>query len=165
MRCAAGLKTLSDVLDGVIAKVVTVLIVALIFTITLQIVSRSFFQAFTWTEELSRYLLVWSTFLGATLAYKRGLHISITIVVDALHGRFRSLFVVLGYALSLYFFGLAIWNGFELMVKQIFHVSPALQLPMRWIYLGIPLGFSVMSVHALAKVAEELVVKSKEGAA
>ena len=162
MRFARAIKKASDVIDGVVMKVVTVLVIAMIVTITLQIVSRTGFQAFTWTEELSRYFLVWSTFLGATLAYKRGMHISVTFVAEALSGTARLFLVISSYVLSLVFFGVAIWNGLTLIDMQIFQVSPALQLPMKWIYVGIPLGFSVMAIHALAKIFEELFMKEKE---
>ena len=44
---------------------------AMILIITLQIIFRVFFQALVWSEEAARYLLVWTSFLGAVLAYRR----------------------------------------------------------------------------------------------
>jgi len=163
MKLTHFIKKLSDLVDRVTGKVVVVLIIAMIITITLQILTRIFAQALTWTEELSRYLLVWSTFLGATLAYKRGLHISVTFVRDLFPKVVQKGIVVLGVLVSLIFFFLAVWNGFNLISLQIFQVSPAMQVPMRWIYLGIPLGFFIMIIHALSLGLEEL-GSSREGA-
>lgn len=162
MRFSTVLKKISDGVDFVALKAVIGLIVLMIATITLQILSRTMAQAFTWTEELSRYLLVWSTFLGATLAYKRGMHISVTFIVESFPGKLRKPFVVFSYLLSMVFFGIAIWNGFSLMAMQIFQVSPAMQLPMRWVYLVIPLGFVIMLIHGIAMIFGELFSKQKE---
>ncbi len=156
MRAPAILKKASDVLDRIALKAVIALIIAMIATISLQILSRTLSQAYTWTEELSRYLLVWSTFLGATLAYKRGLHISVTLFLDLFPGRVRSAAVVAGTLLSMLFFAVIAWYGFSLMAMQIFQVSPALQLPMRWIYLVIPMAALVMLVHAASFIGGEV---------
>ncbi|MDX5433777.1 MAG: TRAP transporter small permease subunit, partial [Halomonas sp.] len=56
-------------LDAVIQPIVFLGMAALIGVITLQIVSRVFFTAVGWTEEVARFLLIWITFLGATLAF------------------------------------------------------------------------------------------------
>ncbi len=156
MRFPSFLKKVSDAADGIALKAVIVLIIAMIVTITLQILSRTMAQAFTWTEELSRYLLVWSTFLGATLAYKRGLHISVSLFLDKFPKNIRSSAVIGGTALSILFFLIVAWNGFSLMAMQIFQVSPALQLPMRWVYLVIPLTAIIMLVHAASTIAGEV---------
>ena len=36
------------------------------------------------TEEISRYLFVWLTFLGAILAFKDNSHVSVSVLVDKL---------------------------------------------------------------------------------
>jgi hypothetical protein len=37
-----------------------------------------------WSEELARYILVWLTFLGASVAYRRGVHPRIDLFVSRL---------------------------------------------------------------------------------
>lgn len=161
MHFSRTLKKLSAAADFAVLKTVTFLIAAMIITITMQILSRTLAQAFTWTEELSRYLLVWSTFLGATLAYKRGMHISVTFVADSFPEKAKKILFILNLLLSILFFSLAVYNGFSLMAMQIFQVSPAMQLPMRWIYLVIPASFIIMSIHALAMISGELSKENK----
>ena len=60
---------LSYGLDRAMVGMVFLLVAAMVIVTTLQVVFRVFFNALTWSEELSRYLLVWGTFFGATLAY------------------------------------------------------------------------------------------------
>ncbi len=62
----------SDVVDAVLLRIATVALVLLVAVVLLQVVARYvFFQPPVWTEELSRYLMIWAGLLGATLAFKR----------------------------------------------------------------------------------------------
>ncbi len=148
-------RRLSERMDFIINRLVFALIVAMILSITLQIVFRVFFNALTWTEELSRYLLVWSTFLGATMAYKRGMHISVIFCVNLFPPRVRRWVVILSIVLSVIFFAVAIKYGIQLMAFQKSQISPALRLPMRWVYLVLPLSFGIMVIYGLTAVLEE----------
>jgi len=156
MALTSFLKRLSESIDSVIGKIVFLAITGMIISITLQIVFRVFFHALTWTEEMSRYLLVWSTFLGATMAYKRGMHISVTFCVNIFPEKIRKLIVILGIIFSLVFFAVAINYGIKLMVLQKVQISPALRLPMRWVYLVLPTSFIIMTIYGITAVLEEL---------
>ena len=151
-------KRLSDVADRVVTWFVVVLLLGLTAVVTLQIVARVFFEAFSWTEELSRYLLVWSTFLGASMGFKRGSHVAITFVVDLFSGRFRQWVSVLIHALSVLFFFVGIVYGFQMIHQQVYQISPAMGLSMRVVYLAIPLGFATMVIHVFPLLLDEIVL-------
>ena len=70
----------SDALDRIMCILTFVSLSLLTIIITAQIISRVFFTALHWSEELSRYLLVFTSFAGASLAYKRGNHIAVTFL-------------------------------------------------------------------------------------
>ncbi|WP_043487717.1 TRAP transporter small permease [Halomonas halodenitrificans] len=140
-------------LDAVISPVVFTAMAALIGVITLQIVSRVLFTAVGWTEEVARFLLIWITFLAATLAFHRGRHIAVTFVVDALPGlprrlaRIAALLVALGFLLAL------ILIGWDYMQVQSFQKSASLRLSMTWVYAVIPLSAAIMAWYALVDIA------------
>ena len=58
-----------------------ILVPSLVFTVILvfsQVVMRYVFQSsLYWSEELARYLFVWQTWLGASLAVREASHIRI----------------------------------------------------------------------------------------
>lgn len=153
----------SDGLDRAMIGMVFVLVAAMVIVTTAQVIFRVFFAALTWSEELARYLLVWGTFFGATLAYKRGNHIAVTFVVDLLPERLKVSFRVLTYLLSLVFFVVIAYQGARMINMQVFQISPALSLPMRHVYLSIPLSLGIMMVHALAGIFNELAPVRKKG--
>lgn len=156
MKLTSMLRTLSNSIDNFIMKAVFLSIVGMLLAITLQIIFRVFFDALTWTEELSRYLLVWSTFLGATLAYKRGMHISVTFCVNLFAKKMQKTVIIFSILLSMVFFAVVIVFGFKYMAMQALQVSAALRMPMKWVYIVIPMSFIVMSVHGVTAILEEI---------
>jgi TRAP-type C4-dicarboxylate transport system permease small subunit len=146
---------LSHGLDRAMIGLVFLLVSAMVIVTTLQVVFRVFFNALTWSEELSRYLLVWGTFFGATLAYKRGNHIAVTFIIDFFPTRLRVWFNIFSYILSMVFFVIVAEKGISMIQMQVFQISPALSLPMTYIYWSIPLSLGIMMIHALAGIVDE----------
>ncbi|PTN31775.1 TRAP transporter small permease [Desulfonatronum sp. SC1] len=145
--------SLVDVVAGVLAfcALTTMLVV-----ITLQIVFRVFFQALPWSEELSRYLLVWTTFLGATMAYRRGVHIAVTFLVNSLPALLGRMVRIAGILVSLIFFGTAMFYAVRYMQLQSFQVTASLRLPMPYVYAVMPAAFGVMILHGLHALLLEI---------
>lgn len=160
MKVSSTLTKISNSIDSLVMRMVFTSMVGMIITISLQIIFRVFFDALTWTEEVSRYLLVWSTFLGATLAYKRSMHISVTFCVNLFKNTAKKIIIIFSIVASLVFFLVVTYFGIKYMSMQSHQVSAALRVPMRWVYIVIPISFTVMTIHGLTAIFDEL---SKEG--
>lgn len=156
MRLLQTLRTLSARVDGVVTIAALCALLAMLVAITLQIVFRVFFQALPWSEELSRYLLVWTTFLGATMAYRRGLHIAVTFLVQSFPPLLARLARITTIVLSLLFFSVTIWYAMRFMQIQSFQVSASMRLPMPYVYAVIPFSLAVMALHGLHALAAEI---------
>lgn len=155
--------SLSNKIEWLVTKFVFVIISGLVITTTAQVVFRVFFTALTWSEELSRYLLVWGTFFGATMAYKRGSHIALTFMIEAFGPKVNSIFKILINVLSIVFFSYVINYGAQMIKLQVFQISPALSLEMRYVYLCIPISMGIMIIHSLSSIIKELVSLSDGG--
>lgn len=145
---------ISNILDKILQVTVFTLITGMIITVTLQIVARVFFTALSWTEELSRYLLVWSSFLGASLAYHRGSHIAVTFFTERLSPATKQKVGIAAVLFSLIFFVLGFWYGIEMIKMQVFQVSPSLNLPMKDVYLVIPISFGFMVFFSIENLVK-----------
>ena len=66
------LSPVSDALDRVCSVLIVVMLGLMVVITTAQIVCRTFFTSLSWSDEVTRYLLIWSTFLGATCVYRHG---------------------------------------------------------------------------------------------
>jgi TRAP-type C4-dicarboxylate transport system permease small subunit len=160
-QCYIKLKKISDYLNSIIKFLVFLMLAAMTIVITLQIICRVFFTALSWTEELSRYLLVWGSLLAATVAYKQGAHIAITFVVEKLKDKRRKALSILANIISIVFFLIGIYYGIKMISLQIYQTSPALLIPMKIIYLCLPLSFLIMLYYGIVNLIGELIM-SKE---
>lgn len=143
------LKQIEHGLDAIIQPVVFAGMVALIGVITLQVVSRVLFSAVGWTEEVARFLMVWITFLAATLAFQRGRHIAVTFAVDALPGRLRQAARIVSILSVIAFMVALVIIGYRYMQVQSFQKSASMRLSMTYVYAVIPLSAAVMGWYAL----------------
>jgi TRAP-type C4-dicarboxylate transport system permease small subunit len=150
------LKRIERWLDAIIQPVVFAGMAALIGVITLQIVSRVMFSAVGWTEEVARFLLVWITFMAATLAFQRGRHIAVTFAVDALPRRLRQAARIAATLAVLAFMVALVVIGYRYMQVQSFQNSASLRLSMTYVYAVIPLSAAVMGWYALVDLLELL---------
>ena len=133
------------IVGAILGPVVVAGMVALTFVISLQIVSRVFFTSVTWTEEVARFLLIWITFLGATLAFQQGRHIAVQLARDSLPANLRRIVIGAGILVSIAFLGTLTWIGWRYMDLQSFQRSPSLRIPMNNIYLVMPVASGLMA--------------------
>lgn len=109
----------------------------------------AFNHSFTWFEELSRYVSVFITFLGASLGVKYGLHFSMDYCVEKAGLRIGNLMRVLANLLSATLFIVIAWLSWKhankLLMREV--TSGAMQIPMFWPYLPIPVFSLIMAVR------------------
>jgi len=105
-----------------------------------------------WSEELARYLMVWGASLGASVAYREGSHIGITILVDKLHGTTGKVITGITQIIIIAFMTIVMIEGFGLIFKLSGQTSPAMEIPMAWPYLAIPFGCLFILFEALIMI-------------
>lgn len=154
-------KKLSQWLNVLVKYTSGIMLIIMTLVVTIQIIFRIFFDALSYTEELSRYLLIWSSLFAASVAYKQGSHIGITFLKEKFLGVWKNIVAIFIHIFCIIFFAISIIYGFKLISMQVFQTSPALLIPMRYIYLGIPLSFSFMLFHGLIFLWEEVINLSK----
>lgn len=122
-----------------------------------QVISRYFFHnTFTWAEELARYLMVLSVFMGAGLAIRSHSLIAVEIVAESLTFQRKRILKILVYFICLAFFILLMFVGIDMLEKVSMQLSPALQLKMSIPYAAIPIGAAVLILNTIAVLLELL---------
>ncbi len=140
---------LSDALDKVVEYVIFVMLLLMVIITGAQIVCRLFFQSLQWSEEATRYLLIWASMLGAGCVYKHGGHIAVTVLQDSMPASVKRIMQLMVHALCCVLCVAIVFYGIKYFGKQGTQLSPSLRWPMRYIYLGIDFGCGFMAVHAL----------------
>ena len=132
-----------------LGTVITCALIAMFFVVMLQIFARYVIRAsIPWTEELSRYLLVFMTFFGAAVALKENRHITISILIDFLPDKYR-VYVDVFFKVIILLFLAAVLRGSIKMVLLTWE-TPAGTIP--WIttgriYLILPVSVGLMVIY------------------
>jgi len=65
--------SLSSGLHAVARRVAVFMVCGMFVTVMIQVIARyGFSSPPTWTEDVARYMMVWTGLLGATLSFKTG---------------------------------------------------------------------------------------------
>ena len=158
MNFANGFKKFSDGIDKVCIAVVVAMIAAMVCVTIAQIVCREFFKALQWSEEVCRYLLVWATYLGASCVYKEGTHITITFMQGFFSPKVQRYIRIFVHVICIVAFIAIVYFGFNFAMKQM-QLAPSLRIPMKYMYLSVPIGFGLMAIHAINEVLQQLTQK------
>ena len=116
----------------------------------LQVVFRYVIEgSLPWSEELLRFLFVWTTFLGAGIGVRKGAHLVLTIIVNNLPPKLKKFVVFINYLICIAFSAIIGMLGLSVVSMQAeFNVrSSAMVLPMYWISLAIPVSFALIILH------------------
>ncbi len=145
---------ISDGLDKIMEVVIVLMLGAMVVITGAQIICRLFFPSLAWSEEATRYLLIWSTMLGAGCVYKHAGHISITLVQEAVPERISKIMQILTHLCCCVLFAIIVWFGIQYFGRQGSQLSPSMRIPMRYVYSIIPAGAAIMFVHALDAILQ-----------
>jgi C4-dicarboxylate transporter DctQ subunit len=120
--------------------------------IFVNVIMRYFLgHSITWAEESVRYLMIWIAFIGGSICFRKGVHVSIDFFLEIAPRKFQVYIVATVTVISMVFTGIMSYYGVKLVmfIMKSGQVTPALSLPM-WIpYLAIPIGFVLMSMRNL----------------
>ena len=134
--------------------------------IVINIVMRAFFQSgLSWLEELSRYIFVFSTFLGASIAVETGQHPKMTAVVDSLPNAGKQIFLIVGNLFCAALSFLVAYYGYQQVMRMIANGATAssVHIPLFVPYLIIPLGTLVAGIRYLILAASSVKLLAKGG--
>lgn len=106
-------------------------------------------SSLSWTEELSRFLLIWLVLIAAAAEVGRAAHITVNIVVDLLPGVARRVIELVNLVLMLAFAAIMTVYGFKLVGLTMSQHATTLPLWMGQVYLAIPVGGILMMINLL----------------
>jgi TRAP-type C4-dicarboxylate transport system permease small subunit len=151
--------------DSVIATVTILVMVTLVVCVVWQVFSRYVLnQPSTLTDEMARFSMIWVGLLGAAYTVGAQRHLSIDLFTLEMKGKMRFFnqltinVAILGFALSVMVIG-----GLRL-VDKVFstgQISPAMELPMGYVYAVLPLSGLIITFYCALFIADEMKNLSK----
>lgn len=136
---------------------VCVLMVLMVIIVFANVIARYYLHfSLAWSEEVSRYMLIWITFLGAVLAYVDDEHLGLDMMVAKLPLRMRRGLAVITDVMVLYAIWLLTEGGYSMMVDSWDWESTTIPIPLGWAYTIIPLCGGIMFLQTLLKMGRHI---------
>jgi TRAP-type C4-dicarboxylate transport system permease small subunit len=140
-----------DRINAVLKFVIVLMLVVAFIALILQVLSRFVFRfPLTWSEELSRYLLIWITFIGASLAMRYQRLIRIEAAVNLLPEKLRKAVLAVAGLAVVVFCAIVFRYSLDLLQVVSRQSSPSLHLSMSIPYLAIPTGCVLIILNTIA---------------
>ena len=150
------LRALGAGFDRTAAFVACAIVIALLVCVALGVVTRALGEPLIWTDELSRFLMVWLAVFGWVVATRKRIHIRIRFFQDRLPKRahkateiaIQSAMLLFGALVTIYSVGL-IGKNFDLE-------ATSLPISMSWLYAPVVLGGAVTALQGAIELIETL---------
>ena len=145
--------------NNIIEYIIGILFFALVFVTTLGVFFRYVMNdALSWTMELARYLMVWITLFGASAGAKRNLHLKLAVNLFSLFSAKKVFLVKIFLNLcTISFLVVMAYKGIQYCLITNMYISPALKVPMGYIWGVVPLNAILMSFFIIRSTVTELI--------
>ncbi len=142
------------VLDSTILFFCSFALLLLVVTVTWQVFSRYVLNdPSSFTDELSRFTMIWLGMLGACYLFGQKGHLAITLLMDKLSTRNKRVLQTIINLLTIIFALLAMLKGgYTLAERTMFQLSPALQLPMGYVYSILPISAVIIIIYLVLDI-------------
>lgn len=148
------MKTFLDKLFKGIDYFTGILTGLMVLFVFLNVVLRiGFNSGLTWSEELSRYLFVFVTYIGAISAMRAGGHMTVDMLISKVNPRLQMTLYVISQSLIAILMGILVHGSVKMVLQNMASRTAALGISYALLYsAGIITGVSI-AILALANIA------------
>jgi TRAP-type C4-dicarboxylate transport system permease small subunit len=116
-------------------------------TVVVEVILRyGFGSSLIFTEELTRYTMVWVAFLGGVVALRDGAHVATGGLGDRFGPTVGRIASLTADGLALLFLLTLAWAGIQTLPNQRDQYTTTLNVSIFWFYLAIPVGAVLMAL-------------------
>lgn len=141
----------------VLARLCTILLVVMTLLVLWQVFSRYVLNSpSAFTEELVRYFLIWTGFIGAAYAFSTREHMALTFLRDKLEEKQRRLVTIIVDAIILVFaLSILVLGGIKLAVAAQMEYSALLGIPRSLVYAMAPISGVFIIIAQIVNLYED----------
>ena len=146
-------------LEALVAGILALMVVLVFGNVVLR---YGFNSGIAISEEVSRYLFIWLTFLGAIVAVHEHEHLGVDTLVRALPREGRLACVVASEALMLLAVSLLFWGSWKQTLINMGTRAPVSQVPLAAIYVAGLVASALMGLLILRKLCKIVFVGASD---
>lgn len=155
------MKIIKKIDDNFEELLLMLLLAIMAMVMGVQVVARYVFNySLTWSEELTRYMFVWSAFLSISYCTKKQISIKIEQIVSMLPTKLHAIFKIIEKAVMLVFFVYMIKYAYNFVQASVLsgQISPACRIPMYFIQVAPLVGFILTIIRLIQGLVYEFMV-------
>lgn len=147
-------KKLLDTLQAITEYLLFFMIAVMVVVVFAQVFCRFVLKAsLPWSEEMSRYIMVWISMLGASIGIRRKGHVGVEAVVMLLPGGLKKIASMITTFVAACFFVGMIYFGVKICGIVVSQESPAMEISMAIPYSALVAGGLLMLLYSLEELA------------
>jgi TRAP-type C4-dicarboxylate transport system permease small subunit len=153
------MKTMRNFIDRIQEYIIIFLTGLCIIVGTLQVIGRFLIHySIPWSEEFIRYSFVWITFLGASLAVRENVHARVSFFLEILSKPIQRALNILSNLICIVFSTVIIVEGINIIMMQLQtkQLTSAMEIPIAFIFLAIPVSAVTMIFYFLTNIIKNL---------
>lgn len=126
-----------------------------------NVFARTFFQSIYFAEEISKFLVMLTTFTGVSYAVRKARHIRMGAFLDAMPAKMEKVFIIIISVISAVVMGIMAWFSYKYLINAMHmgHMTPALRVPKWTFYVILPIGFGLACIQYIRTIIKNLTEK------
>lgn len=105
-------------------------------------------DSIAWTEEIARYVLMALTFTGSAMAARRGTHIAVEFLPNALPPGPRRVMHLAAALIAVAFYAICVWLCWQVAEAMRFQPMVVVDWPLAYVYWAILVGLALTTIRA-----------------
>jgi len=148
---------LMDYLARFAEFVMVSLTVIMIALVTYQVFER-YVLHYTppWSEELAVYLMIWFGIIGIAAGVRRKSHMALEYFADKFPAPVQKGLRLFNYVIMIIYTSVLIYEGINMVELTMSQKSPAMGLPVGYVYLALPVSGVLMVLFLLEALVKEI---------
>lgn len=153
----ASSQNIMDYLAKFVDFIMVSLTIMMIAMVTYQVFER-YVLHYTppWSEELAVYLMIWFGLIGIAAGLRRKSHMALEYFANKMPQSVQKGLVLFNYVIMLIYTSVLIYEGINMVELTMSQKSPAIGLPVGYVYLALPVSAVLMVLFILEALVKEI---------
>lgn len=134
---------------------------ALAVLLIANVIAREFYKSIYFAEEISEFLVIFTTFVGVSYGVRKARHIRMGAFLDMMPSLFEKIFILIISAVSATVMFIMAHASYKYLMHSLVkaHETPALRVPYWIFYVIVPIGFFMAGIQYIRTIIKNLTEK------
>ena len=154
-------RMVGQVVNAVEVSILVFCVASLAILLITNVFARTFFQSIYFAEEISKFLVMLTTFTGVSYGVRKARHIRMGAFLDAMPPKMEKTFIIIISIISAVVMAIMAWASWEYLLNAMSkgHKTPALRMPTWTFYVIMPIGFGLACIQYIRTIIKNIIEK------